>query len=273
MLKAFLNGLDVTEHHGCAGVESDFVGAFHDLEPFVGIALERRDSGANPVNEDFSTAPRNGAETGRLELAKHIRHGHSEHLGEVLELGRGESVHVNPRKTGSNVAQHFQVVFDAEAGMVAALEENLDATDAVEFGKFFPDLLVRQDVVVVVLLCSIKRAKLTVNVADVGVVHVSVDDVGHDGVSRSVVRLSFQLVSSGGCERSELWHGEVVQGERVLLRNAFAGDDAVRRAACFGSGSDLHASVVSMGLVAGGGQSRVPRRAGLERLFFAVDEG
>jgi hypothetical protein len=35
----------------------------------------------------------------------------------------------------------------------------------------------------------------------------------------------------------------------------------------------LHAGVVSMGLVTDGGQSRVQRRAGLERLFFAVDEG
>ena len=156
---------------------------------------------------------------------------------------------------------------------MAALEENLYATDAVELGKFFTDLLVRQDVMVVVFLCSIKRAELAVNIADVGVVHVPVDDIGDDRVSRPVVRISFQLVSSGGCERAELRHGEVVKGERILLRNAFAGNDAVRRAACFGGGSGLHAGVVSMGLVTDGGQSRVQRRAGLERLFFAVDEG
>jgi len=107
VLKSFLNGLDVTEHHRCAGVEPDLVGAFHDLEPFVGVALERRDSGAHSVDKDFSTSSGDGTESGCLELAEHIRYGHSENLGEVLELGRRESVHVDVWKAGANVAQHF----------------------------------------------------------------------------------------------------------------------------------------------------------------------
>lgn len=51
-------------------------------------------------------------------------------------------MNIDFRKVGSNEAQHVEVVLDSEAWVVTALEENLNASNAVQFGEFLPDLFV-----------------------------------------------------------------------------------------------------------------------------------
>lgn len=94
---------------------------------------------------------------------------------------------------------------------------------------------------IVVFLCSVECAELAVNVADVGVVDVTVDDVGHHGVPCSVVGIPLQLVSSRRCERPQFRHGQAVKREGILLRDALAAHDAFCCGAGFGRGSGLHA--------------------------------
>ena len=64
------------------------VGDPHDLEPLVGVALERRDSVADAIDQDFAAAAGNRAEAGLLESADHFLQRHPEDLGEVVELRR-----------------------------------------------------------------------------------------------------------------------------------------------------------------------------------------
>src|SRR5688500_3178855 len=77
-----------------------------------------------------------------------------------------------------DVAHQLQVPLERYVGVVATLKQDLDATDRLALIDLGPDLLEAQDVSLAVLRSSIEGAELTVCDADVGVVDVSVDDVG-----------------------------------------------------------------------------------------------
>ena len=69
---------------------------------------------------------------------------------------------------------------NAEFRMMTALHQNLDAARGGKFVELLIQLLAREDVMIGVLLRAVERAEFAVNVADVGVVDVAIDDVGHD---------------------------------------------------------------------------------------------
>src|SRR5215207_4068630 len=98
----------------------------------------------------------------------------------MVELRRRERVDVDVRILRPDVPQHRQVIVNPEARMMSALQEDLDAVDGTEFVQLLIQLIEREDVMILVLLSTVKGAELAVNVADVRVVDVPVDDVRDD---------------------------------------------------------------------------------------------
>jgi hypothetical protein len=71
--------------------------------------------------------------------------------------------------------------------MMPPLHQDLNTADGRKFVEFLIDLLEREDVMILILLRSIKRAELAVNIANVRIVDVSIDNVGDDFASVSAV--------------------------------------------------------------------------------------
>jgi hypothetical protein len=103
------------------------------------------------------------------------------------ELARAETVNVQLGEPALNVGQQIKIPLQRELGVVAALHENLRAAQREGFLDLLIHLLVSDDVGVGLLLRSVECAELAVNVADVGVVHVAVDDVGDNVVAASLI--------------------------------------------------------------------------------------
>ena len=76
---------------------------------------------------------------------------------------------------------------------------------------------------------AIKRAELAVNIADVRVIDVSIDNVGHD--LASAIAVAFRLRQVAPCIRqhAEFFQRPLVQLERVFRRNSFARENFFRQ--------------------------------------------
>ena len=64
--------------------------------------------------------------------------------------------------------------------VMPALHEDLNPARGRKFVQFLVELLAAEHIVIFVFFGPIKRAEFAVNVADVGVIDVAIDDVGHD---------------------------------------------------------------------------------------------
>ena len=87
------------------------------------------------------------------------------------------------------------------------LHQDLNASCGREFVQLLVDLLMGDHIGIRILLGSVKSAKLAINIADVRVVDVSVDDVGHHIIPRSVVGLRQRELSAviGQCTKFLQW--------------------------------------------------------------------
>ena len=79
--------------------------------------------------------------------------------------------------------------------MMPALHQNLHAARRREFVQLLIELLKRKHVMIFIFLRPIKRAEFAVNVANVRVIDVAIDDVGHDLASTAVVTFSFRQIA------------------------------------------------------------------------------
>src|SRR6185437_6315669 len=78
--------------------------------------------------------------------------------------------------------------------MMPSLHQDLNTANGRKFVELPIDLLKRKDVMILILLRSIKRAELAVNVANICIVDVSIDNVGDDLSSASGI--TFRLCQS-----------------------------------------------------------------------------
>ena len=74
----------------------------------------------------------------------------------------------------------------------------------------------RQDVVILITLRSIKGAELTINVAYVGVVDVAINDVGHDLVTASAVIFFLREIAPRVSQRTEISEWPAIKFERFF---------------------------------------------------------
>src|ERR671910_2018859 len=84
-----------------------------------------------------------------------------------------------------DIAHQLEVPLERNVGIVAPLKQNLDASDGLALVDLGADLLEAEYVALVVLGPAVEGAELTIRHAHVGVVDVSIDDVG-DHVLRVV---------------------------------------------------------------------------------------
>ena len=64
VFQAFLDGLDMPEHHGRGRSQALMMGFFHDFYPLIGRAFSRGSLLPHPIIENLGASSRDGIETG-----------------------------------------------------------------------------------------------------------------------------------------------------------------------------------------------------------------
>jgi hypothetical protein len=89
-------------------------------------------------------------------------------------------------------------------------------------------LLEAQHVMIFVAFGPIKCAELAVNVANVCVIDVAIDDVGHDLATASAVTFRLCQIAPRIRKRSQFFQRRPIQFQRVICRNPRALQDFFR---------------------------------------------
>src|SRR5262245_52573589 len=109
----------------------------------------------------------------------------------MVKLRWTESMNIDVRIFFSDVMQKIDVPFERQFRMIPALHQDLHAAGGSEFIQLLVELFEAENVMILIVLCPIKRAELAVNVAHVCVINVAIDDVGHD--LAAVTTVAFRL--------------------------------------------------------------------------------
>src|SRR4029078_6244138 len=105
--------------------------------------------------------------------------------------------------------------------MMPSLHQDLNTANGRKFVEITIDLLKRKDEMILILLRSIKRAELAVNVANVCIVDVSIDNVGDDLSSASGITFRLCQIAPRIGKRSPLFERPAIQSEPLLHGNSF----------------------------------------------------
>ena len=132
------------------------------------------------------------------------------------KLARAESVNVDLRKFVPNVREQVQVPLLVELRVMAALLQDLRATERDRLLDFLVDLVMGDHVRVVLFFRPPKRAELAVLVANVGVVDVAVDDVGGDVVAAPVVGVRLGQAAAAIRQRAKLRQRQLTKLRRLV---------------------------------------------------------
>jgi hypothetical protein len=125
-------------------------------------------------------------------------------IGEVLELGDVDDLGGRERVQGEREvllgpAEQVLVVGEAELGVEAALQEDLDAAEGLGLAELLGQGLAAQDVATLGARWCVEVTELTASYADVRVVDVAVDDVRDDAVGMEGLAAAI----GGGAELGE----------------------------------------------------------------------
>ena len=137
----------------------------------------------------------------------------------MLELRRAKTVDVDLRIFFPDVMEQLQVPIEPEFRMVPALHQDLHAAGGSQLIELLVELLVGQDVMILILFRAIKRTELAIDVADVGVIDVSIDDVGDD------LAFLFRQIAPRIGQRAQLSQRPAIKLECFGRRNAFAAEN------------------------------------------------
>ena len=187
MFDAVFDRLDMTEHHRRARFQSELVRYLHHFQPTITVDLERRNSLAHAIDQDFTTAARDRAQARLFELPDHFAQRHPKRFREMLEFRWTESVDVNVRIFFPDVLQQIDIPTKRQFGMMPALHQDLHAARGRKLIELLIKLIAREHIMIAIFFRAIKRTELAVNVADVRVVNVSIDNVGHNLASPPAV--------------------------------------------------------------------------------------
>ena len=89
--------------------------------------------------------------------------------------------------------------------MMPALHQDLHSARGSEFVQLLIKLLEAQHVMIFVAFGPIKRAEFAINVADVCVIDVAIDDVGHNLASAAAVTVRLCQIAPRIGKRSQLF--------------------------------------------------------------------
>ena len=125
----------------------------------------------------------------------------------------------------ADVPEPIEIPVELQARMMAPLHQNLHAAHRAQFVQFLVQLLATEDVVVLIFFGAIKCAELAVNIADVRVIDVAIDDVGHDLFAAAVVGRALRLSSPCVSQGPEFFQRPAIKLQRFVAGDAFAGED------------------------------------------------
>ena len=254
---------DVAVHDRRRCPIADAVGGFHDLEPLVGVQLVGADDRADLVVQDLGGGPREGAESGVPEPEQVVAKRHVERRRALPDLERRKGVDVDLGHRFLHRAADAQVGLAGVVGVDAALHADFRRAALPGLDGATHDLFEFQVVglaaQVLAQLALGEGAELALEVADVRVVDVPVDDVGH----RVAVHFAPDRVR-GGADGGELRATCGEQPGDLVLREVLA------RLGPFEDGSDacrygVHSRAVA---VRGGGARHRRENLGRRRSFL-----
>ena len=177
---------------------------------------------ANLVDQNLAATARDRAQASLAEISNQCFQRLAEHVTKMNKLARAESVNVDLRKFVPNVREQVQVPLLVELRVMAALHQDLRATERDRLLDFLVDLVEGDHVRVVLFFRPPKRAELAVHVADVGVVYIAIDVVGGDLIAAPVVGIGLGQAAAAIRQRAQLRQRQLVQPRRLVAAHAFA---------------------------------------------------
>jgi hypothetical protein len=174
MFKPFLQGFHMAKHHGGGSGDVQFVGFVHDVQPFLGAAFSFGDQPANAVHQDFGSRAGQRVQAGLFQGRKHLVVTFFLQLANVGYFGRAQCVQLECGIKFFQAAEQVNIELKAQAGMVAALQQELVAPVTEGLFYLLPVGVNICDIGFGVTGYAVEIAKLTVCNAHVGSVHIAV---------------------------------------------------------------------------------------------------
>ncbi len=148
----------------------------HHVEPLVDFVFFGAISSRTRSTRISPPPPGMRVEPGVAQARERLPHGQLRAARDVLDLGRGERVQVDPVALLDR-AEEVLVVVDPEVGVVAALHQDAGAADRERLLDLLEDDRLREQVALVAVAgAPVEGAEVAVGDADVRVVEVPVDD-------------------------------------------------------------------------------------------------
>ena len=149
VLEALLVRLDGAVHHRRRRAQPGAVRVAHHVEPFVGgrlaVAVQQL---AHAIDEDLGAAARNAVEPGGDETIDDRRHRQLRQARQVNHLRRRQRVQLERRIALLDRAEQILVPRQRQVGIVAALQQQLDAADGDRLVDLPEDLVEAEHVAV-----------------------------------------------------------------------------------------------------------------------------
>src|ERR1039458_8801120 len=148
-----------------------------DVDPFLGGFLGVANHAANFRIENLRAATRQRAEPGLAQGGKRFRHAPLAHPRQVQDLNRRKCFQVQLRIECLQRTQHVDVVVSFERWMQSANNVNLRDAELERFLRLLEHLWKVVFISARIAPTPIKRAKIAVEYANVGVIDVAVENV------------------------------------------------------------------------------------------------
>ncbi len=194
----------------------------HYSHPFSRVGFEWRNLFPHPINKDFTAATGQRAQTRGSELSEERFHGFVKHFLEMDKLTGTKAVDVETGEFLAHMMQKIQIPLLGQFGVMAPLHQDLRTAQRHGFFNFSIQFRKRDDVRVGVLFGPPKRAKLAVNIANIGIIDVAIHDVSDDFVAAVGHRLDFGEVPSSVRQGSKLFQRQGVEAFRIVGGDPFA---------------------------------------------------
>ena len=183
MLDALFVGLHRAVHHRRGRAKAGPVRVPHDVEPLVGgglaVAVQQR---AHAIDENFRAAARHAVEARGNQPIEHLRHRQLRQTRQVDDFGRRQRMQLERRVALLDRAEQILVPRERQVGIVAALQQQLDAADRDGLVDLAEQFVESEDVAFRRSDRTIERAEVALRDADVRVVDVAIDDVADDAL-------------------------------------------------------------------------------------------
>jgi len=208
VVHALFDGLAAAEHHGRGSAKPQRVRRAMHFDPVIGRRLEAADAAPHIVVQDLGPAAGNRIEAGVPQPGDGVANTQLADLGNVHDLGRGETVAPDLGKAVLDGAQQIFVPLDLQVGVQAALHEDAGAAEVERLLDLLENHFLRMEVAFGVAHRPVERAKAAVFRAEVRIVDIAVDDVADDAMR---VQLAAHCIG-GHADADQVVAAEQVEG-------------------------------------------------------------